>query len=117
MCIRDRVRQHFIHLLIEHLGYPASLLANEVTLHLGDKTIRADSILYDIYLKPKMIIEYKAPNIKINQSVFNQITAYNLILRVKYLVVSNGVKTYVCKIDYDSNKYIFLEEIPKYSDL
>ncbi len=111
------VRQHFIHLLIEHLGYPASLLANEVTLHLGDKTIRADSILYDIYLKPKMIIEYKAPNIKINQSVFNQITAYNLILRVKYLVVSNGVKTYVCKIDYDSNKYIFLEEIPKYSDL
>lgn len=111
------VRQHFIHLLIEHLGYPASLLANEVTLHLGDKTIRADSILYDIYLKPKMIIEYKAPNIKINQSVFNQITAYNLILRVKYLVVSNGIKTYVCKIDYDSNKYIFLEEIPKYSDL
>lgn len=111
------VRQHFIHLLIEHLGYPASLLANEVTLHLGDKTIRADSILYDIYLKPKMIIEYKAPNIKINQSVFNQITAYNLILHVKYLVVSNGIKTYVCKIDYDSNKYIFLEEIPKYSDL
>lgn len=55
------VRQHFIHFLIEHKGYPTGLLANEVQLKVGDKQLRADSVLYSRELKPRMIIEYKAP--------------------------------------------------------
>lgn len=61
------VRQHFIHFLIEHKGYPAALLANEIQLQCGDKVLRADSVLYSRELQPRMIIEYKAPHIPITQ--------------------------------------------------
>lgn len=66
------VRQHFIHFLVEHKGYPATLLANEVPLHIGNKTVRADSVLYDNLLHPKMIVEYKAPTIVITQKVLTK---------------------------------------------
>ena len=111
------VRQHFIHFLIDHKGYPVSLLANEVALSVGDKVIRADSVLYDKNLSPRMIIEYKAPHIKLTQKVFNQISAYNLLLHVDYLIVSNGIETYICKMDYAQQTYVFLETVPDYKSL
>lgn len=111
------VRQHFVHYLIEHKGYPASLLANEIQLKCGDKVLRADSVLYSRELRPRMIIEYKAPHIPITQKVFDQISVYNLLLHVDYLVVSNGLEHYICRMDYDDKKYLFLEEIPDYFDL
>lgn len=64
------VRQHFVHFMVEHRHYPASLLANEVSLHVGDKVLRADTILYNKQLQPVMIVEYKAPHIPITQTVF-----------------------------------------------
>lgn len=111
------VRQHFVHFLIEHKGYPAALLANEIQLRVGEKTLRADSVLYGSDKAPKMIIEYKAPHIKITQKVFDQISAYNLLLHVDYLVVSNGLQHYICKMDYEGQKYLFLRDIPDYADL
>ena len=111
------VRQHFVHYLIEHKGYPAPLLANEIQLTCDDKTLRADSVLYTRELRPQMIIEYKAPHIPITQKVFDQISAYNLLLHVDYLAVSNGLEHYICKMDYSGKKYLFLEELPDYSDL
>lgn len=111
------VRQHFVHFLVEHKGYPASLLANEIQLAVGDKVLRADSVLYSRELKPRMIIEYKAPHIPITQKVFDQISIYNMLLHVDYLVVSNGMQHYICRMDYDGKKYIFLEDIPDYEDL
>ena len=111
------VRQHFIHYLIESKGYPASLLANEVKLKIGSKTLRADSVLYSTQLSPRMIVEYKAPHIKITQQTFDQIFAYNLLLKADYLVVSNGLSHYCCKQDADSQKYVFFEDIPTYENL
>ena len=111
------VRQHFIHYLIEHLGYPAMLMANEVQLQIGDKRVRADSVLYDRRLAPRMIMEYKAPDIALTQKVFDQISAYNLLLRVDYLVVTNGLDTYACKMDYERGSYSFMTSIPTYSEL
>lgn len=64
-----------------------------------------------------MIVEYKAPSISLTQKVFDQISAYNLLLHVDYLVVSNGLQTYACKMDYDNQKYFFLSDIPDYKDL
>ena len=66
------VRQHFIHFLIDHLGYPAQLLGNEVGLSLGGSKLRVDSILYDTQLRPKMLIEYKAPSVPLSQQVLEQ---------------------------------------------
>ncbi|MBF1638019.1 MAG: type I restriction enzyme HsdR N-terminal domain-containing protein [Prevotella sp.] len=111
------VRQHFIHYLVEHKNYPSSLLANEVSLQIGDKRMRADSVLYDNQLHPRMIIEYKAPNITLTQKVFDQITVYNLLLHVDYLIVSNGMITYICKMDYEKQTYKFLEAIPNYENI
>ena len=111
------VRQHFIHFLADHKGYPTALLANEVELTIGGKKLRCDSVLYSRDLKPRMIIEYKAPSIKITQRVFQQISAYNILLHVDYLMVSNGITHYCCKMDYENNTYHFLKEIPPYSAL
>ena len=111
------VRQHFIHYLVEHKNYPSSLLANEVSLQIGEKRMRADSVLYDNQLRPRMIIEYKAPNITLTQKVFDQITVYNLLLHVDYLIVSNGMTTYICKMDYEKQTYKFLETIPNYENI
>lgn len=111
------VRQHFVHFLIDHKGYPAALLANEIQLKCGEKTLRADSVLYSRELVPRMIIEYKAPHIPITQKVFDQISAYNLLLHVDFLMVSNGMEHYICKMDYEAGKYSFLKEIPNYENL
>ena len=93
------------------------LLANEISLSIGEKVIRADSVLYDSHLRPRMIIEYKAPHIQLTQKVFDQISAYNLLLHVDYLIVSNGIDTYICKMDYEHQTYTFLSSIPDYKEL
>lgn len=111
------VRQHFVHYLTDKLGYPQTLMANEVKLNVGHKVLRADSVLYSRTLAPRMIIEYKAPHIKITQKVFDQITVYNMLLHVDYLIVSNGIEHYCCKMDYENKKYLFLKDIPTYDNL
>ena len=111
------VRQHFTHYLTEHKGYPQGLMGNEVELHIGDKRLRCDTILYNKQGKPQMIIEYKAPNIQIQQKTFDQISVYNLLLHVDYLIVSNGLQHYCCKMDYDNQKYLFLQDIPDYENI
>lgn len=66
---------------------------------------------------PRMIVEYKAPNIALRQKVFDQISAYNLLLKVDYLVVSNGMEHYCCRMDYENKTYRFLKDIPAYDEL
>lgn len=111
------VRQHFVHYLIEHLHYPAPLMANEVKLNVGNKKLRADTVLYDRSLRPRMIIEYKAPNIRITRKVFDQILAYNTLLHVEYLVISNGLATYCMRTGSNENSAQFLGTIPEYKQL
>lgn len=111
------VRQHFVHFLIEHKGYPTALLANEIELRIGEKRLRADTLLYNKELRPHMLIEYKSPTIALTQKVFDQISAYNLLLHADYLIVSNGMQHICCCMDYEQNTYHFLEEIPDYSEL
>ncbi|MBQ2337820.1 MAG: type I restriction enzyme HsdR N-terminal domain-containing protein [Prevotella sp.] len=108
------VRQHFVNLLVSEKHYPATLVANEVQLSVGEKVMRADTVVYDRTLRPRMIVEYKAPTVAITQKVFDQISVYNLLLRVDYLAVSNGRQHYVCRMDYDNEKYSFLEDLPDY---
>ena len=108
------VRQHFTHWLATEKGYPKGLLGNEVALRCGDKTLRCDSVVYNKQTRPLMIIEYKAPAVPLTQRVFSQISAYNLLLHVDYLVVSNGLQHFCCRMDYDRQTYHFLQAIPDY---
>ncbi len=111
------VRQHFVHFLTDCKGYPKGLLANEVQLNLNGTRKRCDTVLYNRDLSAKLIVEYKAPHVEITQAVFDQITRYNRVLKVDYLMVSNGLSHYCCRIDYATGSYAFLPEIPAYTEL
>ena len=111
------VRQHFVNYLITDKGYPKELLANEVPLKLNGTSKRCDTVAYNRFLTPLMIVEYKAPHIEITSSVFDQIVRYNMVLHVRYLAVSNGISHFCCKINYENLTYSFLEGIPEYNVL
>lgn len=110
----EYVRQHFTAWLTGHLGYPPSHVANEVSLELNDTRRRCDTLVYDNHAEPLMIVEYKAPTVRIDQQVFDQIVRYNMVLRARYLTVSNGIHHYCCAIDYTSETYHFLPGVPDY---
>ena len=111
------VRQHFVEWLITDKGFPAALMGNEVSLTQNGISRRCDTVIGDRTGQPLVIVEYKAPNINITQKVFDQIVRYNMVLKARYLMVSNGLVHYCCQIDYEKNSYRFLEEIPCYESL
>lgn len=111
------VRQHFVRYLIDDLGYPQPLMQNEVALRLGETVKRCDTLLYDKALRPQMILEYKAPHVTLTERVLQQIVRYNYVLRVPYLVLSNGLEHLLCRIDYEKMTYVFLSEFPPYDRL
>ena len=118
--IFDVIRRKYVALTPEEWvrqHYPQELLANEVEMSLNGTSKRCDTVLYDRDLQARMIVEYKAADVNISQKVFNQIMRYNMVLRVQYLIVSNGLEHYCCKLDYSNNSYEFLSEIPSYSNL
>lgn len=111
------VRQHFVNYLITEKGYPATLIANEAPIELNSRKKRCDSIIYNNEIQPLVIVEYKSPEVKITQDVFNQIVCYNIVLRVKYLIVSNGLNHYCCRMDYDTQTFEYLKDIPVFTEL
>ena len=111
------VRQHFVNFLITDRGYPAGRIGNEIRLQLGKTVNRSDTVVYDAAGEPLVCIEYKAPSVSITQEVFDQVVRYNSVLRVRYLIVSNGLAHYCCRIDYDRGSYEFLHTIPPYDEL
>lgn len=109
------VRQHFVQHLNRELGYPMSIIGNEVALRLNNLSRRADTVVYDTHGQPYIIVEYKAPHVEITQRVFDQIVRYNMVLRAPYLAVSNGLRHYYCAIDYTSKTYRFIPSLPKHA--
>ena len=108
------VRQHFIHYLNNEKNYPMGLMGVEKMVKYNALKTRADIVLYTREGKAKMIVECKAPNIKITQDTFNQIAKYNFKLKVEYLVVTNGIQHFCCRMDYENNKITFLDDIPTF---
>lgn len=111
------VRQHFVNYLINHKGFHESLMANEIGITLNGTRRRCDTVVFDKHGSPMVIVEYKASSIVISQSTFDQIVRYNMVLHARYLIVSNGMNHYCCRIDYDNMSYDFLKEVPDYADL
>ena len=111
------VRQNFMRYLTEEKHYPVALVSVERSLRLNQQNFRADAVIFTKTGEPLMIIECKAPEVKISQQVFDQIIPYNIELRVKYLIVTNGLNHYCCIIDKEKLIYEFLPEIPDYKVL
>ena len=108
------VRQHFIHYLNSEKKYPLGLMGVEQMVKYNEQSTRADIVLYTSEGNPNMIVECKAPKVKITQDTFNQIAKYNFKLRVDFLVVTNGIQHFCCAMDYENNKITFLEDIPQF---
>ena len=108
------VRQHFIHFLNIEKRYPLGLMRVEKIIKYNNLRTRADIVLYNTDGKPNMIVECKAPNVKITQDSFNQIAKYNFQLRSEFLVVTNGLQHFCCKMDYKRNEIKFVEDIPSF---
>lgn len=111
----EYVRQHFIAWMTDSLGYPASLMNNEVSITLNNTRRRCDTIVFRCDGSPAMIVEYKAPTVAITQTVFDQIARYNMVLKSRYLVVSNGLRHFCCEMDYATDSYSFLPKIPEWN--
>lgn len=111
------VRQNFTLFLIDTLGYPRGLMANEVALRLNSTLRRCDTVVYSRRgMRPLMIVEYKAPHVAVTQRVFDQIARYNMVMGAEWLVVTNGMEHYCCRMRPDGG-YEFSERIPAYSCL
>ena len=108
------VRQHFVYFLIEEKKYPVTLIALEKQLTINNLKKRSDILIFNTNGKPEIIVECKAPSIKITQNTFDQIARYNLKLRANYLIVTNGLEHFYCKMDFKNETYIFLKDIPHY---
>jgi hypothetical protein len=108
------VRQNCIKFLINEKKYKSQLIAVEKKIILNNLTKRFDIIAYDNNGDPNLLVECKAPNIAIRQETFDQILSYNRVINSKFLMITNGIIHYYCKIDNIDNKINFLKDIPNY---
>lgn len=107
------VRQNFCAYLVKEKGYPAVLIANEFVVNVNGQQQRCDTLIQKNQ-KAFMLVEYKSPNVKITQDVFDQLIRYNNTIRATYLVVCNGKENFCCSLDYATNSSKFLKEIPSW---
>ncbi len=111
------VRQNFIRFLIDEKKYPASYIAIEKQIELNGQKKRCDAVIYNPDFNPYVLIEFKAPQIKLNQATFDQAAVYNSKLKVDFLIISNGIEHFACQVDTTNCRYSFFEQIPNYGDL
>ena len=108
------VRQHVVHFLIDHRNYPKSLINVEKAIMVNGTTKRYDVVVFKPDGSIFLLVECKAPKVKITQHTFDQIARYNLTLKGEYQMVTNGLEHYYCQIDYEAENYHFITEVPLY---
>ncbi|MDA3906272.1 MAG: type I restriction enzyme HsdR N-terminal domain-containing protein [Bacteroidales bacterium] len=111
------VRQHFAHYMVNKKQYPKGLLALEYSFMLQTRKKRLDILAFSNNGKPLLVVECKASTVNINQKVLDQIARYNFAFRVQYLIVTNGIQHFACKLDYDLLSYQFIKDIPSFTEL
>jgi hypothetical protein len=111
------VRQNFIQYLISEGKYPAGLISVEVYFRINKLKRRLDVLVHNRLGEPVLMVECKRPDVEIDDKVFDQIVTYDMKYKVPYIVVTNGMHHYACKIDFKEMKYEYLLVIPLYEDL
>lgn len=111
------VRQHFIRFLVDHRGFPAGLLRTEVQVKHHQRTGRYDALFVDRTGKPFILIECKAPTVPITDETFAQISRYNIGLQAKYMLVTNGMDHFFGKVDHETGRLVFMDDLPQYDQL
>ena len=111
------VRQHFVHYLVAHKGFPAGLMAIEMPVDVNGMTQRADIVAHNTQGKPLLIVECKAYNVTVGNQTYAQAARYNLALQAGYLVVTNGMQHYCSRVDLQSRQFTHLSDIPDFSSI
>ncbi|POS01964.1 type I restriction and modification enzyme subunit R-like protein [Flavobacterium croceum DSM 17960] len=106
------VRQHTIHWLTEDKKISKNLINVEKIIKINDLIKRYDIVVFQNNGGIKLLVECKAPTVKITQETFHQIARYNLLLKADFLMVTNGINHYFCKMDFENQQYIFLNDLP-----
>ena len=109
------MRQWFINILHSSFQVPLHMMMSEAGLKLGDKQFRADILVYDRKTPPLVIVECKRPEVELTQEVLDQAIRYNMVLDVKYIIITNGTKTYIC--GKQEGKYAFMKALPTYNEM
>ncbi|MEK7253156.1 MAG: type I restriction enzyme HsdR N-terminal domain-containing protein, partial [Bacteroidota bacterium] len=110
----ETVRQLVLTYLLQEKGYQKNRIAIEKWLKVNGLPKRFDLLIYDPDLSPLLLVECKAPQVAISEATFRQIAMYNLPLQAQYLLVTNGIQTYCCQMDYPRQSYQFLQEVPAF---
>ena len=108
------VRQHMIHLMINQYNYPKSRISCERGLIFNGRKKRSDILVYDDQIEPFLLIECKAPKVKLCQDTFDQAATYNRTIKAPFICITNGIQTMCCAIDLDKNTYSFIKDLPQY---
>lgn len=111
------VRQHFIQFLINQKQFPKALIQVEGGLTLNQLQKRTDIVVFNRAGEKIMVIECKAPSVKIKQAVFDQAARYNSVHKTKWLVVTNGLQHFFAEINHLEKKFKFVENLPNFDDL
>ena len=111
------VRQHFLHYLVNELSYPKSLIKVESGLKYNQMSKRSDIIVFDRQARPLLLVECKSTKVPLDGKVFDQLSVYNQSVKAKYLVITNGLKHFCCRLDYQSQSYSFIPEIPSFGSI
>tara|TARA_R100000951_G_C2614921_1_gene172448 strand:- start:65 stop:523 length:459 start_codon:yes stop_codon:yes gene_type:complete len=111
------VRQHFLHFLVNEKQIPLGLIASEYNIEVNKLKRRCDGVIFNRNSKPIAIVECKAPEIKLSEQTFYQIAQYNFKLQVDWLILTNGLETIVAKINNETNKLDYYEEVPIFDQL
>ena len=111
----ERVRQWCIGVLNTSMEVPLHMMMSEAGFKLGGKQFRADILVYDRSAQPLAVVECKRPEVELTQEVLDQAIRYNMVLNLKYMIITNGTKTYICK--KEGSGYVFVNSAPKYSEM
>jgi hypothetical protein len=113
----ELVRQLLIIHLIEKVAYPKNKISVEKQVLVNDLPKRFDILIHDNQGKPVLLVECKAPSVKIDEAVLHQVARYNSTLRVKYFIMTNGIETHCGQINYETGEIFYLESIPSYEEV
>ncbi len=111
------VRQHFLNFLVEHRGCPVSLMKVERGLKFNNMQMRTDILIHDRDGGAIAVVECKAPEVKIDQNAFDQIFRYDRVLKVDFLLLTNGIEHYCCQMDHAKSTRTMINEIPRYEEM
>lgn len=111
----EQVRQWFIGVLNKDMQVPMHMMMSEAGFKLGDKQFRADIIVYGRDAQPLAVVECKRPEVELTKGVLDQAVRYNMVLDVKYIIITNGRRTYICQRKGD--RFSFMDSVPVYNEM